>query len=168
MAGLATAGAGAAALGLFSRAKGRLLVQGPGAFAPACALGMQSFVGSARLWAGAAGGSAAFHTTAPCEARLRMRGTVVSDKAQKSVVVAVERIFKHPVVKKFVTERSKFMAHDELDQFKVRVRRLLCAAAGCRAAARQAPRPARPTTPRARPAALRAGPQPCVCAMCIC
>jgi len=119
MAGLATAGAGAAALGLFSRAKGRLLVQGPGAFAPACALGMQSFVGSARLWAGAAGGSAAFHTTAPCEARLRMRGTVVSDKAQKSVVVAVERIFKHPVVKKFVKERSKFMAHDELDQFKV-------------------------------------------------
>jgi hypothetical protein len=80
---------------------------------------MQSIVGTARLWAGAAGGSAAFHTTAPCEARLRMRGTVVSDKAQKSVVVAVERIFKHPVVKKFVKERSKFMAHDELDQFKV-------------------------------------------------
>jgi small subunit ribosomal protein S17 len=48
-----------------------------------------------------------------------MRGTVVSAKAQKSVVVAVERIFKHPVVKKFVKERSKFMAHDELDQFKV-------------------------------------------------
>lgn len=69
----------------------------------------------------AAGASAAagFHSTAPCEARLRLRGTVVSDKAQKSVVVAVERIFKHPVVNKYVKARSKFMAHDELDQFKV-------------------------------------------------
>ena len=48
-----------------------------------------------------------------------MRGTVVSDKAQKSVVVAVERIYKHPVVHKFIKTRSKFMAHDELDQFQV-------------------------------------------------
>jgi hypothetical protein len=77
----------------------------------------------ARLWQGAAGGAAAFHTTAPCEVRMKMRGTVVGDKAQKTVVVAVERTFKHPVVKKYVKERSKFMAHDELDQFKVRGRR---------------------------------------------
>jgi hypothetical protein len=77
---------------------------------------------TARLWTGAGGGAgsaAAFHTTTPCEARLRMRGTVVSDKAQKSVVVAVERIYKHPVVHKFIKTRSKFMAHDELDQFQV-------------------------------------------------
>ena len=79
----------------------------------------QSLASTMRLWGAAGCGGAAFHTTAPCEARLRMRGTVVSAKAQKSVVVAVERIFKHPVVKKFVKERSKFMAHDELDQFKV-------------------------------------------------
>ena len=79
----------------------------------------QSLASTMRLWGAAGCGGAAFHTTAPREARLRMRGTVVSAKAQKSVVVAVERIFKHPVVKKFVKERSKFMAHDELDQFKV-------------------------------------------------
>ena len=76
---------------------------------------------TSQLWhaVGGAGSVASFHTTQPCEARLRMRGTVVSDKAQKSVVVAVERIYKHPVVKKSVKVRNKFMAHDELDQYKV-------------------------------------------------
>ena len=43
----------------------------------------------------------------------------MSDKAQKSVVVAVERIYKHPVVGKYIKARSKFMAHDENDKFKV-------------------------------------------------
>ena len=107
-----------AVAGMWRQGGSRLI---PGAAgAPACALGMQQgLAATARLWQGAAGGAAAFHTTAPCEARMKMRGTVVSDKAQKSVVVAVERIFKHPVVKKYVKERSKFMAHDELDQFKV-------------------------------------------------
>jgi hypothetical protein len=70
-------------------------------------------------WRLAGESAAAFHTTAPCQ-KLRMRGTVVSDGAQKTVVVAVERIYKHPVVKKYVKTRSKFMAHDELDQFKVK------------------------------------------------
>ena len=63
--------------------------------------------------------AAGFHSTVACEARRRMRGTVVSDKAQKSIVVAVERLYKHPVVGKYVKTRSKFMAHDELDQYKV-------------------------------------------------
>jgi len=83
---------------------------------------VKTLAASARAWTGANGGAGAaksFHTTPPCEAGLRLRGTVVSDKAQKSVVVAVERIYKHPVVKKYVKDRSKFMAHDELDQFKV-------------------------------------------------
>lgn len=110
-----------AVAGLCGGGRSRLL---QGAMTPAGALCMQHGLAAtvARLWQGAAGGAAAFHTTAPCEVRMKMRGTVVGDKAQKTVVVAVERTFKHPVVKKYVKERSKFMAHDELDQFKVRVR----------------------------------------------
>lgn len=105
--------------GLLAHCRSKLV---QGAASVPCAVG----VGAVRLWAGAgagggAGSAAAFHMTTPCEARLRMRGTVVSDKAQKSVVVAVERIYKHPVVHKFVKTRSKFMAHDELDQFQVSI-----------------------------------------------
>jgi ribosomal protein S17 len=36
-----------------------------------------------------------------------------------TVVVAVERVYKHPKYHKMLKARSKFMAHDELDEFKV-------------------------------------------------
>jgi ribosomal protein S17 len=36
-----------------------------------------------------------------------------------TVVVAVERMYKHPKYHKMLKARSKFMAHDELDEFKV-------------------------------------------------
>jgi small subunit ribosomal protein S17 len=39
-------------------------------------------------------------------------GTVVSDKMDKTVVVAIERIVKHPVYKKYVSRRAKCTAHD--------------------------------------------------------
>ena len=42
-----------------------------------------------------------------------MTGTVVSDKMDKTVVVLVNRLVKHPVYKKYIRRRSKFMAHDE-------------------------------------------------------
>ena len=42
-----------------------------------------------------------------------LQGTVVSDAADKSVVVLVERRVKHPVFKKIVRKSKKFMAHDE-------------------------------------------------------
>jgi small subunit ribosomal protein S17 len=42
-----------------------------------------------------------------------MIGTVVSDKMNKTVVVLVNRLVKHPVYKKYIRRRSKFMAHDE-------------------------------------------------------
>ena len=42
-----------------------------------------------------------------------LEGTVVSDAADKSVVVLVERRVKHPVFKKIIRKSSKFMAHDE-------------------------------------------------------
>ena len=43
----------------------------------------------------------------------QMTGTVVSDKMDKTVVVQVERLVKHPMYKKYIRRRAKFMAHDE-------------------------------------------------------
>lgn len=42
-------------------------------------------------------------------------GTVVSNKMDKTVVVAVTRLFQHPVYKKTVKRVTKFKAHDEKD-----------------------------------------------------
>ena len=41
-------------------------------------------------------------------------GVVASDKMTKTVVVRVDRMIKHPVYRKYVRKRKKFMAHDEL------------------------------------------------------
>ncbi len=46
-------------------------------------------------------------------------GKVVSDKMNKTIVVRVERRFRHPRFKKVVTAYSKFYAHDETNQAKV-------------------------------------------------
>jgi len=40
-------------------------------------------------------------------------GLVTSDKMTKTVVVRVDRLVKHPVYRKYVRKRKKFMAHDE-------------------------------------------------------
>lgn len=40
-------------------------------------------------------------------------GVVVSNKMQKSIVVAVKRKVKHPIYGKFVNKTTKFYAHDE-------------------------------------------------------
>ena len=40
-------------------------------------------------------------------------GVVTSAKMQKTIVVEVRRRVPHPVYKRIVTKRSKFMAHDE-------------------------------------------------------
>lgn len=45
-----------------------------------------------------------------------LTGVVVSDKMDKTVVVLVERLVRHPVYKKFVRRRKKFAAHDESNQ----------------------------------------------------
>jgi small subunit ribosomal protein S17 len=39
-------------------------------------------------------------------------GYVVSNKADKTIVVSVETLVKHPLVKKFIRRKKKFMAHD--------------------------------------------------------
>jgi small subunit ribosomal protein S17 len=41
-------------------------------------------------------------------------GIVASDKMTKTVTVRVDRVVKHPVYRKYVRKRKKFMAHDEL------------------------------------------------------
>lgn len=40
-------------------------------------------------------------------------GVVSSDKMTKTVVVRVDRVVKHPVYRKYIKRRKKFMAHDE-------------------------------------------------------
>ena len=42
-------------------------------------------------------------------------GTVVSDKMDKTVVVAIEDSVRHPLYKKIVKRTVKFKAHDELN-----------------------------------------------------
>jgi small subunit ribosomal protein S17 len=41
-------------------------------------------------------------------------GVVASDKMTKTVTVRVDRLVKHPIYRKYVRRRKKFMAHDEL------------------------------------------------------
>jgi small subunit ribosomal protein S17 len=48
-----------------------------------------------------------------------MTGVVVSDKSDKTVLVLVETLVKHPLFKKYVRRRKKFMAHDPDNECKV-------------------------------------------------
>ncbi|MEO6050940.1 MAG: 30S ribosomal protein S17 [Pyrinomonadaceae bacterium] len=41
-------------------------------------------------------------------------GIVSSDKMTKTVTVRVDRLVKHPIYRKYVKKRKKFMAHDEM------------------------------------------------------
>lgn len=45
-------------------------------------------------------------------------GRVVSDKMDKTVSVAIERLIKHPVYGKYIRRTSKVMAHDESNDCK--------------------------------------------------
>ena len=45
--------------------------------------------------------------------RRRVVGVVVSDRMDKSVVVELKRLVKHPLYKKYIRRRTKLMAHDE-------------------------------------------------------
>ncbi len=47
-----------------------------------------------------------------------LKGTVVSDKMDKTVVVAVTRFVKHPKYQKFLKITKKFKAHDENNAHK--------------------------------------------------
>ena len=45
-------------------------------------------------------------------------GTVVSDKGEKTVVVSVERRFKHPLYGKIVRRSKNYHAHDDANSIK--------------------------------------------------
>jgi small subunit ribosomal protein S17 len=46
-------------------------------------------------------------------------GKVVSDKMDKTIVVAIETLVRHPLYKKTVKRTTKFKAHDENNECKV-------------------------------------------------
>ncbi len=52
-------------------------------------------------------------------ARKTRIGVVVSDKMDKTAVVAVERLIKHPVYKKYIKRTTKFKAHDQKNECQV-------------------------------------------------
>lgn len=48
-----------------------------------------------------------------------LQGRVVSNGADKTVTVLVERRFKHPLYEKVVTRSRKYLAHDEQNDYGV-------------------------------------------------
>jgi small subunit ribosomal protein S17 len=48
-----------------------------------------------------------------------MQGVVVSDKADQTIVVKVERRVMHPLYKKFIRRSKRYLAHDESNAAKV-------------------------------------------------
>ena len=48
-----------------------------------------------------------------------LQGVVVGDKADKTVIVQVERRIQHPLYKKFIRRSKKYMAHDEANVRKI-------------------------------------------------
>jgi len=59
-------------------------------------------------------GDEASGQTAKKGKRAEKIGVVASDKMTKTVVVRVDRLVKHPIYRKYVRKRKKFMAHDEM------------------------------------------------------
>lgn len=49
----------------------------------------------------------------------KLKGIVVSDKMQKTVVVKVERQVRHPRYKKVYKVHKRYKAHDEKEEYKV-------------------------------------------------
>ncbi len=51
--------------------------------------------------------------------RKERTGIVVSNKMQKSIVVKVDRMEKHPIYGKFIRKSTKFTAHDENNEANI-------------------------------------------------
>tara|TARA_Y100000294_G_scaffold24808_1_gene21173 strand:- start:298 stop:534 length:237 start_codon:yes stop_codon:yes gene_type:complete len=47
-----------------------------------------------------------------------LSGIVVSDKPNKTITVAVERKYQHPVLKKVIRKKKKYNVHDEKNKYK--------------------------------------------------
>ena len=48
-----------------------------------------------------------------------LQGTVVSDKADKTIIVRVDRRVQEPLYKKYITRSKKYAAHDEDNRCKI-------------------------------------------------
>ena len=48
-----------------------------------------------------------------------LSGTICKATNKKTVVVEVERTFKHPIYKKYIKRSKKYHAHDETDALRV-------------------------------------------------
>lgn len=48
-----------------------------------------------------------------------IKGTVVSNRMDKTIVVRAERLVKHSVFRKYVRSYEKFKAHDELNRCSI-------------------------------------------------
>ena len=67
-----------------------------------------------------AGGEAKSAATEPKTGHRKVRtGLVVSNKMDKSIVVAVVRRVRHPLYKKYFNKTKKYMAHDENNECSV-------------------------------------------------
>ncbi|MEK7149850.1 MAG: 30S ribosomal protein S17 [Patescibacteria group bacterium] len=49
----------------------------------------------------------------------KLKGTVVSDKMNKTRIVAIERMKKHPKYQKYYKITARFKAHDENNEYKI-------------------------------------------------
>ena len=58
-------------------------------------------------------------TTTNRARRKTRTGKVVSDRMDKTVVVSIERLVKHPTVGRYVRQRAKFKVHDEKNECRV-------------------------------------------------
>ncbi len=51
--------------------------------------------------------------------RKSLQGVVVSNKMEKTIVVAVERSMKHPLYRKILRKTKRYKAHDEKNECQV-------------------------------------------------
>ena len=59
-------------------------------------------------------------TTTTTRNRRKVRvGSVVSDRMDKTIVVSIERLVKHPEYGRYVRRRQKFKVHDEKNECRV-------------------------------------------------
>ena len=63
-------------------------------------------------------GTGAAATAARSRRKIRV-GIVVSDRMDKTIVVSIERLVKHPVYGRYVRRRTKFKVHDEQNACKI-------------------------------------------------
>jgi len=58
-------------------------------------------------------------TTATRNRRKLRTGKVVSDRMDKTIVVSIERLVKHPVYGRYVRKRTKLKVHDEKNECRI-------------------------------------------------